>query len=67
MGRKLTPEEITELQKRRNKDIELSAKKLGITPKRLEELHRKARESIILDDSWEKELDERNRKKAGIE
>lgn len=67
MGRKLTPEEISEFQKQRIKDIELSSQKLGMTLEQLEKLHRKARESVVLDDSWEKELDERNRKKAGIE
>lgn len=67
MGRKLTPEEISEFQKQRRKEIELSSQKLGMTPEQLEKFHRKARESVVLDNSWEKELDKRNRNKAGIE
>ena len=67
MGRKLTPEEKAEIDKIHRESKERTAKVFGITVEELEEIEAKARAQVEADDSWEKELDARNRARAGIE
>lgn len=66
MGRGLTPEERAAYEKRRQKDLQEASRKLGISAERLEELREKARSEVITEE-WEKELNRKNRAKAGIE
>ena len=66
MGRGLTPEERAAYEKRRQKNLQEASRKLGISAERLEELREKARSEVITEE-WEKELNRKNRAKAGIE
>ena len=66
MGRGLTPEERAAYEKRRQEDLQEASRKLGIPVERLEELREKARSEVITEE-WEKELNMKNRAKAGIE
>lgn len=67
MARKLTEAERKEYEKRRKESIERNAALLGITPAEIEKREAEARAKLTADDDWEKELDARNRAKAGIE
>lgn len=66
MGRGLTPEERAAYEKQRQESLQEASRKLGITAERLKELEEKARPEVVSDE-WEKELNKRNRAKAGIE
>ena len=44
MGRSLTPQERAEYEQKRRRDLEETAAKLGISPERLEEIHKAARQ-----------------------
>lgn len=67
MGRPLTPEELAEFEARRKAQNEKTANALGMSAEYLDEIRRKAAEEVHADDSWEKELNRKNRAKAGIE
>ena len=67
MGRGLTPEELAEYEAKRRKELEENARKLGVTPEWILEQQAKATAELEADDEWEKELDRKNREKAGIE
>lgn len=67
MGRPLTPEELAEFEARRKTENEKTAKALGMSAEHLDEIRRKAAKKVRADDSWEKELNRKNRAKAGIE
>ena len=43
-----------------------AAELLGIPYETLVEIENRAREEVLSDDSWEKELAEKNKRKAGI-
>ncbi|MGN0518052.1 MAG: hypothetical protein ACI4II_04950 [Acutalibacteraceae bacterium] len=66
MGRDLTPEELKEFEERRREDDQHIAKIFGITVEELRTRRKKASDEVHADDSWEKELNERNKRKAGI-
>lgn len=65
MGRDLTPEERKEFERKRRKQIEETAGIFGMSAEEHERLYKKA--VAEMDDDWEKELDAKNRAKAGIE
>lgn len=65
MGRDLTPQEREEYEKKRRRQLEENCRRLGISVEEHERLYRKA--VAEMDDEWEKELDAKNRAKAGIE
>lgn len=68
MGRELTPQEREEFEKRRRKQLEENTRRLGISVEERERIYQKAlSETLAEGDDWEKELDAKNRAKAGIE
>lgn len=68
MGRDLTPQEREEFEKKRRKQLEEICSRLGISVEEHERIYQKAlSETLAEGDDWEKELDARNRAKAGIE
>ena len=67
MGRPLTEAELREYEERRRKSAEETAKLLHISVEELERMEAEARAKLDADDTWEKELDAKNRAKAGIE
>lgn len=68
MGRKLTETEMLEYQEQRKKNLEKSSALLGIPVEEIEHLEAKARAELEKKgNDWEKELDKKNRAKAGIE
>lgn len=66
MGRKLTDEELKEFQEKRKDTAEKISHSFGITIEELEIMENEAREATYNDTAWEKELDARNKAKAGI-
>ena len=66
MSRGLTPEERAAYEKRRREDIQEASRKLGMPAEKLNDLYEKARSEVITEE-WEKELNRKNRAKAGIE
>ncbi len=66
MGRELTPKESEEYLKYREEQGHKAAELLGIPYETLVEIENRAREEVLSDDSWEKELAEKNKRKAGI-
>lgn len=67
MGRKLTDEERKAYEHRRKESLERNAALLGISADEIERREAAARVMLDADDEWERELDARNRAKAGIE
>ena len=67
MGKPLTEAEMREYEERRRKSLERSSKLLGIPVEEIERREAEARAKLEADDTWEKELDAKNRAKAGIE
>lgn len=68
MGRELTPQEREEFEKRRRKQLEENTRRLGISVEERERIYQKALSEMLAEgDEWEKELDAKNRAKAGIE
>lgn len=67
MGRKLTDEERKAYERRRKESLERNATLLGISADEIERREAAARAMLDADDEWERELDARNRAKAGIE
>lgn len=68
MGRDLTPQEREEFEKKRRKDLEKISRLTGISVEEHERIYQKALSELRSeDDEWEKELDRKNRAKAGIE
>ena len=66
MGRELTPEEMIEYKKQREKRGKEIAEMLGIPYDTLLEIEQKATEEVLSDTSLKKELNEKNKHKAGI-
>lgn len=66
MGRELTLEEMAQHKNRREKSDKEIAEMLGIPLDTFLEIERKATEAALSDTSWEKELNEKNKRKAGI-
>lgn len=68
MGRDLTPQEREEFEKKRRKDLEKISRLTGISMEEHERIYQKALSDLRSEgDEWEKELDRKNRAKAGIE
>lgn len=68
MGRALTPHEREEFEKKRQKQLEENSRRLGLDVEERERIYRKALADVLAEgDEWEKELDAKNRAKAGIE
>lgn len=67
MGHKLTDEERKAYERRRKESLERNAALLGISADEIERREAAARAMLDADDEWERELDARNRAKAGIE
>ena len=68
MGRALTPQEQAEFDKKRCKQLEEICGRLGISVEEHERIYQRAlSETLAEGDEWEKELDAKNRAKAGIE
>lgn len=67
MGCKLTDEERKAYERRRKESLERNAALLGISADEIERREAAARAMLDADDEWERELDARNRAKAGIE
>lgn len=68
MGRALTPQEREEFEKKRRKQLEENSRRLGLSAEEHERLYQKALAEVLAEgDEWEKELDAKNRAKAGIE
>lgn len=72
MGRDLSPKELADFQKERENEFEREAEKLGATVAKIKQdhekiaaLYEKHRVELITDE-WEKELVEKNKRKAGI-
>ena len=67
MGRQLTPEEKAAYEAKRRGRLKEASEQMGLKEEFVDELEKKAREAVLADDEWEKELDRKNRAKAGIE
>lgn len=68
MGRALTPQEREEFEKKRQKQLEENSRRLGLDVEEHERIYRKALADVLAEgDEWERELDAKNRAKAGIE
>lgn len=67
MSRPLTDEEMRKFKERQRAAAERTAKLLGISVEELEARENAARAKIEAEgDEWEKELDRKNKAKAGI-
>lgn len=68
MGRELTPQEREEFERKRRKQLEENSSRLGLSVEERERLYQEALAEMLAEgDDWEKELDAKNRAKAGIE
>lgn len=66
MEREVTPEELKEYEEYRRKCMERNAELMGLSVDELIKIEEKARAEVLADDEWEKELNERNKSRAGI-
>lgn len=66
MGRDLTPTEREEYEKSRMESLIKTAALLGISTDELLKIEEKAKREVYKDTDWEKQLNERNKKRAGI-
>lgn len=72
MGRDLSPKEFAEFQKERENEFEREAEKLGVAVEKIKQDHEKfavlyeKHRAELITDEWEKELIEKNKRKAGI-
>lgn len=67
MGRALTEEELVEYNKQRRETMKRTAELMGISVEEIERIEAKARAELEKEgDGWEKELNERNKARAGI-
>ena len=67
MGRPLTPQEEAEFNRKRREALERNAALMGISVEEIERREAAARAALDADTEWEKELDAKNRARAGIE
>lgn len=58
---------MEEFERNRQREMERTAEKIGIPPEELDRIRREAAEEVHADDGWIKELDRKNRERAGIE